>query len=130
MATQSEAVRRGTQVCRFDTQESVIRALVRFDEDSTYSSSVLSIAKGGRRRAADAYGIGFLRRLEEHEELVRRMWRLTERDRLLLVLWYSQGWPVTQIATRLNISRVHCYRLRDRALASILEPSHEGPSAS
>jgi len=122
MATRSAVVGRGTHAPRLSSEDAVIRALEHFDDVVTApTSSVLEISHRGRR-SHDAFGSCFLHRIDEHEELVRRMRRLGERERLLLVLWYSQGWPVTHIAARLQVSRVHCYRLRDRALTALTRP--------
>jgi DNA-directed RNA polymerase specialized sigma24 family protein len=74
-----------------------------------------------RTRVAGPFGFGFVSRIEEHAELVQKLRRLTPRERLLLLLWYTEQWPVTKIAERLGISRVHCYRVRDRALRAMLD---------
>ena len=75
---------------------------------------------GGRRQSHEVFGYGFLSQIEEQAELERRLAALPARDRLLLLLWYTEGWPVTAIAEHLQISRVHCYRVRDRAIAHII----------
>jgi RNA polymerase sigma factor (sigma-70 family) len=104
------------------TASDVLRALEHFDDAiEPRTGSLLSVG-GGSRPHREIYGNGFLHRVEEHDELVRRMRRLPPRERLLLVLWYSHGWPVVEIAARLQISRVHCYRLRNRALATLIGP--------
>jgi RNA polymerase sigma factor (sigma-70 family) len=72
------------------------------------------------RKGRGPFGSTFLARVEEHEELVRRLRRLPSRERLLLLLWYTEQWQVSRIAERLGISRMHCYRLRERALEAIL----------
>ncbi len=99
-------------------QAQVVRALSSFTEGvRPASSSILSI--GNRRRSADLLGFGALARVEEHAELTRRLKRLASRERLLLLLWYAEGWPAVAIAEHLGISRIHCYRLRNRAIEAL-----------
>jgi DNA-directed RNA polymerase specialized sigma24 family protein len=86
-------------------------------------------------RSRDPFHPGVIAGLEERAELARRLRRISDRDRLLVFLWYVEGWPVPDIAAHLGISRVHCYRVRDRALGAMLdEPkakrAHEAPSPS
>jgi len=88
------------------------------------SSSVLS-ARGGHP-VSDLMSFGALARVEEHAELARRLKRVTPRERLLLLLWYAEQWPVVSIAEHLGISRAHCYRLRDRALETLVRPAPAG----
>ena len=102
----------------------VVRALTSFtDGVRPVSSSVLSV--GSRRRSSDLLGYGALARVEEHAELTRRLKRLAARERLLLLLWYAEGWPVVSIAEHLGISRIHCYRLRNRAIEALTCPTDE-----
>ncbi len=102
---------------------SVIRALEGYHGAfAPRSGSLMLVSPTGRRAVTDGYGYAFLRHVEEHEELVRRLRLLEPRERLLLLLWYAEGWAVTDIAARLQISRVHCYRLRDRALDRLTTP--------
>jgi DNA-directed RNA polymerase specialized sigma subunit len=101
----------------------VIRALTNYHASfEQRSGSLMLVNQTGRRPSTDGYGYAFLARVEEHEELLRRLRRLQPRERLLLVLWYAEGCAVTDIAARLQISRVHCYRLRDRALETLAHP--------
>jgi len=107
---------------------SVIRALANYHGSfEPRSGSLMLVSQTGRRATTDGYGYAFLARVEEHEELVRRLRRLEPRERLLLLLWYSEGWAVTDIAARLQISRVHCYRLRDRALDRLTQQDETAP---
>ncbi len=78
---------------------------------------------GARDPEEEPFGPGFLTRFEERTEVDRLLQDLDPRDRQLLTLWYVEGHPVTTIARRLGISRVHCYRLRDRALRQMVEAS-------
>jgi DNA-directed RNA polymerase specialized sigma24 family protein len=111
-----------------DDPASVIRALANYHGSSEpRSGSLMLVSQTGRRATTDGYGYAFLARVEEHEELVRRLRRLEPRERLLLLLWYAEGWAVTDIAARLQISRVHCYRLRDRALDQLTSPVEAPP---
>lgn len=72
---------------------------------------------------AEPFGRGFLTGLDERSELARLLDALDPRERRLLVLWFVEGYPVSAIARALGISRVHCYRLKDRALRQMLEAS-------
>lgn len=72
--------------------------------------------------STDPFRSGFLNRMDERDELARRMRRrLDGRARLLLYLWYVADLPVSRVAGRIGVSRVHCYRLRDRALNALAE---------
>jgi RNA polymerase sigma factor (sigma-70 family) len=102
----------------------VTRALSRlFVRVPAKSGSVIFVSgRAGKAARSGDRGYGFIGHFEEQEELTRRLRRLGERDRLLLFLWYVEEWAVSEIAERLGISRVHCYRLRDRALDKLTEP--------
>jgi DNA-directed RNA polymerase specialized sigma24 family protein len=85
------------------------------------STSVLRTARRGMDPYRGPFRPGFLDGLETRAELNRLLTHLDERARLLLLLWFVHERPVTAIAKRLRISRMHCYRLRDRALQQMLE---------
>ena len=95
----------------------VIHALVRYEDVFDPKSSSILIANGGHGGFdREPFRGNLLTRLEERAELRRRLARLGDRERELLYLWYVASWPAVKIARRLGISRVHCYRLRKRAL--------------
>ncbi len=86
------------------------------------TTSVLQV--GSARRSSDVSdvaSVGLLDRLDERSELRRRMLHLSERDRLLLYLWYVAQLPATQIARTLKISRRQCFRRRASAIRTIVE---------
>jgi DNA-directed RNA polymerase specialized sigma24 family protein len=86
------------------------------------TGSVLS-REGVHDPDEDPFARGFLAGLEERTEIGRLMKLLDPRSRRLLGMWLVEGRPVTAIAKALGISRVHCYRLRDRALRRMLDES-------
>lgn len=96
----------------------IVRALTRYgDELSPRTGSVLYVV--GSRSRAEAFHPGVVSGLEERDDLRKVLQSLPERERELLFRWYVLGWPASRIAAALGISRVHCYRLRDRALRTI-----------
>ena len=100
----------------------VIRALGRCrDLDQLHSGSIVyRVSSSGADRSRDPFHPWLLAGLEERAELADRLHRIGPRERRLLFLWYVEGQPVTAIAKTLGISRVHCYRLRDRAFQAML----------
>jgi len=110
----------------FETRQHLMSALEAMQEISAPNSHSL-ITVGGSRRGSlgDPFRPGFLAALEVRTELVRLLRLLDERSRRLLLLWFVQGRPVVEIANELGISRVHCYRLRNKALAELLEAASE-----
>ena len=86
------------------------------------TGSVIGVSRGAWDWSGDPFRSGFLGAVEERAELVRRMMgRLQPRERLLLVLWYVSDLQPTVIARQLQVSRVHCYRLRDKALRALCD---------
>jgi DNA-directed RNA polymerase specialized sigma24 family protein len=92
------------------------------DDYGLRSRSVLS-REGAWDPDGEPFGHGFLTGFEERTEVTRLLETLDPRERRLLILWYMEGHPVAAIARSLGISRVHCYRLRDRALRRMIEAS-------
>ena len=107
----------------FETPLAVAVALRRYGEVfDPRTGSVIGVSRGGRHWSGDPFQPGFLGAVEERTELARRMTaRLQPRERLLLVLWYVSDMPPTVIARQLKVSRVHCYRLRDKALRALCD---------
>jgi len=95
----------------------IVRALIRLGDTVDPRSGSILFLGGTRGSAGEPFHPAFLNLFEERVELVRRLSVLAPRERLLLFLWYVEGWPVERIAERLAISRVHCYRLRAKSLS-------------
>lgn len=88
---------------------------------SPSSTSLMRVQRRSRPHSADPFRPGFLATIGARAELARMLRVLDERSRWLLVLWFIEDRPVSAIAQRLGVSRVHCYRLRDKALRRMLD---------
>lgn len=100
----------------------VVRALRGlYDRVETKSGSIVFVSRRTKRLNPQPPGFG-VAALDERARLIRNLRRLSERDRLLLFLWYVEEWPVVRVADHLGLSRVHCYRLRDKALDLLVDP--------
>lgn len=117
----------------FETVGQVARALKAFREyyHPKSSSVVLFNGKTTTDVDADPFRKGFLDSVELRAELLDRLSSLDERERAVLMLWYVADLPVRTICAKLGLSRSHAYRLRDRALLSMLdhEPMREVATA-
>lgn len=102
----------------------VVRALKTFREYYHPRSSGILTGVISRTTDVDAdpFRRGFLDSLELRTELLRRLSSLDERERSVLMLWYVMDQPVHEICGTLSLSRSHCYRVRDRALANMTDP--------
>lgn len=106
----------------FETPQDIADALckaVGFYQAS--STSLMRLRRHARRPDAGPFRAGFLTAIDERAELTRLLDGLDQRSRTLLLLWFVEDRPVTGIARHLGISRVHCYRLRDKALRAMLD---------
>jgi DNA-directed RNA polymerase specialized sigma24 family protein len=109
------AGKRGSWSAKTPTEAQIIRALARTRHAVDPRTGSIIFVGGAKSGNKDPFSGAFLAGIEERSELVRRLRLIEPRDRMLLFLWYVEGLPVTTIAQRLGISRVHCYRLRKRA---------------
>ena len=107
----------------FATPAGVISLLRRYREVfDPKTTSVLLVSRQGFDPSQGPFRAGFLSRLDEREELRRRMAdRLAERERKLLFLWYVVELRPGDVARTIRVSRVHCYRLRNDALAALCD---------
>jgi DNA-directed RNA polymerase specialized sigma24 family protein len=112
---------------RFHDRSDIVRALTRYGDEAAPRTGSVMFVNGAPPRSRDPFHPGVIAGLEERAELTRRLRRLGDRDRLLVFLWYVQGWSVPKIAAHLGISRVHCYRVRDRALRAMLDEPEAKP---
>ena len=110
----------------FGTVGDVVRGLRAFrDHYGARSSSVMHMTSTTTDVDADPFRRGYLDSLTMRSQLLRRLSALDERERAVLLLWYVSDQPVRAICERLGLSRSHCYRLRDRALGTMLDPIEE-----
>lgn len=101
-----------------DIAEALCRAPVHYQASST---SLMRLRRHARRPEAGPFRAGFLATIDERTELTHLLAGLDQRERELLLHWFVEDRPVAWIAKRLGISRVHCYRVRNRALRSMLD---------
>jgi hypothetical protein len=112
------------------SEDAVIRALQHLrDFSDPRTGSILHVASTGERRR-EAFHPGLVAGLEERAALARALKQIAPRERLLLFMWYVEERPVTEIAAQLGISRVHCYRLRNGALARMTRSGTARAAAS
>jgi DNA-directed RNA polymerase specialized sigma subunit len=115
----------------FGSARDVVKALEAFrDHYDPRSGSVMIATTKATDIDADPFRRGFIETLDVRSELLRKLAVLDERTRAVVLLWYVKDLPVAKICETLTISRSHCYRLRDRALATMLDPIDEIREAS
>lgn len=106
----------------FLTAGDIIAALRRSrDFYDPRTGSVLLLARVAPDPTVEPFRPGFIATIEERARVTRLMEEIDPRSRKLLVLWFMESRPVTAIARILGISRIHCYRLKDKALERMLD---------
>jgi DNA-directed RNA polymerase specialized sigma24 family protein len=107
----------------FATPQGVAYALKRYrDVFDPKTTSVITVSSDRFDPSRGPFGNGLLFRLDEREELRRRMTeRIKPRERQLLFLWYVADLPPSGVARSLGISRMHAYRLRKSALSALCD---------
>jgi hypothetical protein len=109
-------------VVLFETPEEIAHALC--VAPSCYhprTPVLLRIRPHGRHVGREPFGAGFLATIEVRTELRRLLGLLDEPARTVLLMWFVADQSATSIARRLGISRVHCYRIRDKALREMMD---------
>jgi DNA-directed RNA polymerase specialized sigma24 family protein len=111
----------------FATPEGVAYALKRYrDVFDPKTTSMIQVSGDAFDPSRGPFSNGFIFRLEEREELRRRMVeRVKARERRLLFLWYVADLPPSRVARTLGISRIHAYRLRKEALRALSDEEEE-----
>jgi DNA-directed RNA polymerase specialized sigma subunit len=110
----------------FRSRHHIIAALERVQDGApSRTTSLIELGHGDRDPEADPFRPGYLSSLDVRTELTRLLRHVDDRSRRLLVLWFVHGRPVTQIAAELGISRVHSYRLKNKALDVMLQAARE-----
>lgn len=109
----------------FETTADIAAALGRVrDSYDPRTTSVLAVPRDGGG-VSEPFHARFLDELDERRELERLLDLLPEKERTLLILWFTIGKPVAHIARQLRISRVHCYRLKAKAFETMLSTMRE-----
>lgn len=85
------------------------------------TNSILMTSGSPRDPHGDPFRRGFIDSLEIRTELLRRLAKLEERDRNLVMLWYVSDVPAAELCGRIGVSRATLYRMRDRALQQMVE---------
>jgi len=106
-----------------DSAPGVVRALLTYTD--WWQPTTASILKAGTSRRTnehrDGLREGLLDTLDERTELCRRMSFLNDRDRAVLFLWYVRQSSVAEIASQAGISRRQCFRVRSRAVQTLVK---------
>jgi DNA-directed RNA polymerase specialized sigma24 family protein len=107
----------------FASTQGVIRALVTYTDWWQPATGSLLQVGGARRDGGYGDGLrsGLLDTLDERTELTRRMTRLSERERAVLFLWYVRQLAAFEIGRELGISRRQCFRIRSKAIRSLVD---------
>lgn len=111
-----------------DTPMDIKRAIKRlrdFYDPVTGSIILLSLSAGRDDYLRDPFRKGFLDTVDERKELIRRLGRLEERKRRLLLLWHLEANTKDDIARKLSLSRMHVYRLHGQAIDELVKMAQE-----
>jgi DNA-directed RNA polymerase specialized sigma subunit len=116
----------------FENEGQVARCLETYaDWWQPPTTSLLQVAAARRRKdVSEGFRSGVLETLDERTELCRRFWRLDERDRKILFLWYVSQLSVQQIARIVRISPRHFSRCKTKAIKAIVDPEEQPAAAS
>ena len=62
---------------------------------------------------------GFLSEADKRFELIKRLNKLDDRERKILLLFYTFSVPIDHIAEEVGVSRRHCYRIKKKGIENI-----------
>ncbi|MGH2806422.1 MAG: sigma factor-like helix-turn-helix DNA-binding protein [Actinomycetota bacterium] len=106
-----------------ETSREVIRCLVMYPD--WYQPPTSSIMKVGAARLdkniGDGLNPGIVNTIDERTELCRRMTVLSERERLVLFLWYVKQMHCDDVADELGVSRRQAFRLKSKAIRAVVD---------
>ncbi len=106
----------------FDSYEEVISTLKSLNDYYYIKSNFIicprlcKLNTGSR----ELFCFGFLDSIEKKRELVKRLKKLEEREKTVLLLFYSLGKSIGCIGQELHLSCRHCYRIKNKALEKIV----------
>lgn len=105
-----------------ETNSSMIHALLTYtDWWQPTTTSVMRFSGVQRRAQTDGFREGLLDTLDERTEVCRRMSFLSDKERNVLFLWYVVQLPVAEIAREVRVSSRQCFRVRARAIKTLVE---------
>ena len=99
-------------------RERVIGLLLGFLASPGTTTGVVDGRRGRPRTPIEPVPVSLLAR---RERVLAALRALEPRERLVLFRWFIEDRPPSEIARELGVSRTHCYRIRDRALAHLVE---------
>jgi len=71
-------------------------------------------------KGRELFCIGFLDTIDKRKELLRRLNKLEEREKTILLLFYTFGKAMNYIEQEICLSCRHCYRLKNKAIEKII----------
>jgi DNA-directed RNA polymerase specialized sigma24 family protein len=115
-----------------ETSREVIRCLVMYPD--WYQPPSGSIMKVGAakldKNIGDGLNPGIINTIDERTELCRRMTVLSERERLVLFLWYVKQMHCDDVADELGVSRRQAFRLKSKAIRALVDPEKKNEQAA
>ncbi len=110
-----------------DSYEEVISTLKTLNDCYYLKSNFIICPKLSKLNIGyrEPFCLGFLDSIERRKELVRRLNKLEEREKTILLLFYTFGRPINYIERGLFLSCRHCYRIKNKALEKIINFNKE-----
>ena len=105
-----------------DTHGEVINTLKTLNDYYCLKSNFIIYPKSNKscNRDREPFRPGFLCGIEIREELIKRLDKLSKKERTTLLLYYTFYKSIGYIAEKLCISCRHCYRIRKKAIEGII----------
>jgi len=110
-----------------DTPGEVVNTLKTLNDYYYLKSNFIIYPKSNKTdiRDREPFRPGFLSSIDERKELIRRLNKLEERGKTILLLFYTFGKPMDYIEHKLHLSCRHCYRIKKKALQNIISVGEE-----
>ena len=105
-----------------DSYNEVIITLKSLNDYYYLKSNFIICPKLGKfnTKGREPFSSGFLESIEIRNELLRRLNKLEEREKNILLLFYTFGKPIDYIEQELHLSSRQCYRIKKKALEKII----------
>ena len=106
----------------FDTPGEVINTLKTLNDYYCLKSNFIICPKHGKLdiKSREPFRPGFLDSIEIRKELIKRLNKLEEKEKTILLLFYTFGKPINYIERELHLSCRQCYRIKKKAIENII----------